>query len=111
MTKKYEVIWAKTAENDLLKIITYISQNSPDNALRKLKKIKKQVNDLRHLPKRCRIVPELYDHGITQYREMIIKPWRVMYRISHGKVYVLSVLDSRQNIEDILLKRFTQNIL
>ena len=111
MTKKYEVIWAKTAENDLVKIIGYIAQNSPGNALRILKKIKKQVNDLYHLPKRYRIVPELYDHGITQYREMMIKPWRVMYRISNGKVYVLSVLDSRQNIEDILLKRFTQNIL
>ena len=111
MTKKYEVIWAKTAENDLEKIIEYIAQNSPDNALRILKKIKKQVNDLYHLPKGYRIVPELYDHGITQYREMIIKPWRVMYRIANGKVYVLSVLDSRQNIEDILLKRFTQNLL
>ncbi len=111
MTKKYEVIWARTAENDLLKIIEYISQNSPNNALRILRKIKKKVNDLYRSPKRCRIVPELYDHGITQYREMIIKPWRVMYRISNGKVYVLSVLDSRQNIEDILLKRFTQNIL
>ena len=111
MTKKYEVIWAGTAENDLLKIIEYISQNSSNNALRILRKIKKKVNDLYRSPKRCRIVPELYDHGITQYREMIIKPWRVMYRISNGKVYVLSVLDSRQNIEDILLKRFTQNIL
>ncbi len=111
MMKNYEVIWAKTAENDLVKIIEYIAQNSPGNALRILKKIKKQVNGLHHLPKRGRIVPELYDHGITQYREMIIKPWRVMYRISNGKVYVLSVLDSRQNMEDILLKRFTQNLL
>ena len=111
MMKNYEVIWAKTAENDLEKIIEYIAQNSPGNALRILKKIKKRVNDLYHLPKRYRIVPELYDPGITQYREMIIKPWRVMYRISNGKVYVLSVLDSRQNMEDILLKRFTQNLL
>ncbi len=111
MTKKYEVIWAKTAENDLVKIIEYIAHNNSGNALIILKKIKKRVNDLYYLPKRYRIVPELYDHGITQYREMIIKPWRVMYRISNGKVYVLSVLDSRQNIEDILLKRFTQNIL
>ncbi len=111
MTEKYEVVWTRTAENDLLKIIEYIAQNSPSNALKILRKIKNKVNDLYHSPKRYRIVPELYDHGITQYREMIIKPWRVMYRISNGKVCVLSVLDSRQNIEDILLKRFTQNIL
>jgi hypothetical protein len=28
-----------------------------------------------------------------------------MYRVQEAKVYVLAVLDSRQNIEDILLKR------
>jgi len=28
-----------------------------------------------------------------------------MYRVQEDKVYVLAVLDSRQNIEDILLKR------
>lgn len=28
-----------------------------------------------------------------------------MYRAQEDKVYVLAVLDSRQNIEDILLKR------
>ena len=111
MTKSYEVIWAKTAENDLLKIIEYIAQNNPVNSIKVLRKIKKQTEELYHSPKRCRIVPELYDQGITQYREMIITPWRIMYRISDETVYVLSVLDSRRNIEDILLKRFTQNIL
>lgn len=110
MKKHYEVIWAKTAENDLLKILEYIVQSSSGNALKILKKIKTQVSELYHFPKRCRIAPELYEHGITQYREMIIKPWRIMYRINGASVYVLSVLDSRQNIEDILLKRYAQHI-
>ena len=73
-------------------------------------KIKLQVDDLYHSPRLCQIIPELYDQDITQYREMIIKPWRIMYRIADSKVYILSVLDSRQNIEDVLLKRFTRNI-
>jgi len=30
-----------------------------------------------------------------------------MYRVSEKTVYVLSVLDSRQNVEDILLRRLT----
>ncbi|MFO8163775.1 MAG: type II toxin-antitoxin system RelE/ParE family toxin [Desulfatiglandales bacterium] len=111
MKKKYEVIWANAAENDLLKILEYIAQSIPGNALKVLKKIKKQVSELYHSPERCRIVPELYEHGITQYREMIIKPWRIMYRVHNSSVYVLSVLDSRQNIEDILLKRYTQHLV
>ncbi len=111
MNKEYEVIWANTAESDLVKILEYIARDSPATALKILRKIKTQVSELYHFPERCRIVPELYEHGITQYREMIIKPWRVMYRINGSAVYVLSVLDSRQNVEDILLKRYVQHLV
>ena len=111
MPKTYEVFWSETAENDLLKIIEYIAQESPSNALNILEKIKEQVADLSFFSEKCRIVPELYNQGITLYREMVISPWRVQYRIADSQVFVLSVLDSRQNIEDILLKRLTQNII
>ena len=107
MKKLFEVIWTHTAENDLLGIIEYIAQNSVENALNILEKIKKQVSELYFSPKRCRIVPELANQGINQYRDMVIPPWRVIYKISESTVYVLSVLDSRQNVEDILLKRLT----
>ena len=111
MPKTYEVLWSETAENDLLKIIEYIAQDSPSNALKILEKIKEQVADLSFFPEKCRIVPELYNQGIALYREMVISPWRVQYRIADSQVFVLSVLDSRQNIEDILLKRLTQHII
>ena len=52
---------------------------------------------------------ELQDQGILQYRELVISPWRVLYRISEKNVFVLSVLDSRRNIQDILLKRLTNS--
>ena len=109
MKKNFEVIWTNTAENDLIEIIEYIAQNSINTALNILEKIKKQVSELYFSPKRCRIVPELAQQGINQYRDMIIPPWRIIYRISESTVYVLSVLDSRQNIEDILLKRLTRH--
>ncbi|PID72706.1 MAG: plasmid stabilization protein [Desulfobulbus propionicus] len=111
MQKKYEVIWAETAQNDLANIIDYIAQDSPSTALKILGKIKKRVSGLALSPERCRIVPELHDQGITIYREMVIDPWRVLYKISGSKVFVLSVLDSRRNLEDILLKRLTHYII
>ncbi|WP_363321015.1 type II toxin-antitoxin system RelE/ParE family toxin [Desulfobacula sp.] len=51
------------------------------------------------------MVPELQGQGIFQYREIIITPWRLIYRIAEQRVFVLSVIDSRQNIEDVLLMR------
>ncbi|PIQ46076.1 MAG: plasmid stabilization protein [Deltaproteobacteria bacterium CG12_big_fil_rev_8_21_14_0_65_43_10] len=86
-------------------MIEYIATDGPANALKILKKIKQKASELYALPERGRIVPELQDQGIFLYRELIIPPWRIIYRISEMKVYVLSVLDGRQNVEDILLKR------
>jgi len=43
------------------------------------------------------------------YREIVTAPWRIIYRISDKNVYVLSVLDARRNVEDILLKRLAYN--
>jgi plasmid stabilization system protein ParE len=105
MSPKYEIIWAGIAENDLKEIIEYIAIDSPANALKKLKKVKQKASSLYTLPERGRIVPELQDQGVLLYRELIVAPWRIIYRISEMKVYVLSVLDARQNVEDILLKR------
>jgi addiction module RelE/StbE family toxin len=106
MKKNYQVIWSGTAENDLMEIVEYIAADNPSNALKIFQKIKKKASGLYLCPKRGRIVPELKAQGILQYRELIISPWRIIYRIWEENVYVLSVIDSRQNIEDVLLKRF-----
>ncbi len=74
----------------------YIAQDSPANALKILKKIKQKASSLYTLPERGRIVPELQDQGILIYRELIIPPWRIIYRISEMKVYVLSVCQPRR---------------
>ena len=108
MKKKYEVIWSNIAEKDLIDIVEYISADSPSTALKSFKNIKQKASKLYSFPERGRVVPELRDQGIVQYRELIISPWRVIYRISGKSIYVLSVLDARQNIEDILFRRLTK---
>jgi toxin ParE1/3/4 len=109
MNKEYQVVWSNIAENDLMNIIEYVADDSPPNASKIFKKIKQKASSLNTFPERGRIVPELRDQGILQYRELVISPWRILYRISEKNVFVLSVLDSRRNIEDILLRRLTNS--
>jgi len=106
MSKKYKVEWAAVAEVDLKLIIDYVAIDSPGNALQILERIRQIVSAIFTLPERGRIVPELQGQGINIYRELIAAPWRIVYRISETTVYVLSIIDSRQNVEDILLNRF-----
>ena len=105
MKKIYDVIWSKTSEKDLVGIVEYIAADGPSSAFEVFKEIKQKASSLYTFPDRGRIVPELQDQGISLYRELIVPPWRIIYRMSEKKVYVLSVLDSRRNVEDILLKR------
>ena len=109
MRKRYKILWADVAEHDLIDIIEYIAIDSPANPLKILQKIKKMASILQSLPERGRVVPELQDQSILTYRELVTAPWRIIYRISDKNVYVLSVLDARRNVEDILLKRLVYN--
>jgi len=107
MNIKFKVVWSESAYRDLANIIQYIAEVSPANAKKILSKIKNTVSDLYHSPQRGRFIPELQDQGVLLYRELVIPPWRVMYRVSENTVLVVSVIDSRQNVEDILFKKLT----
>ncbi len=111
MKKIYNVIWSETSEKDLMGIVEYIAADSPSNAFEIFKEIKQKTSSLYTFPDRGRVVPELQEQGIILYRELIVSPWRIIYRISEKVVYVLSVLDSRQNVEDILLRRLISSKL
>ena len=47
----------------------------------------------------------MLSQGISLYREIVIIPWRVIYKIERDRVYIVSVIDSRRNVEDVLLAR------
>jgi toxin ParE1/3/4 len=105
MKRSYAVAWSETAERDLIGIVDYIAEDSAARALDIFKEIRRTASSLRSFPERGRVVPELQDQGITQYHELVVGPWRIIYRIFQKAVYVLSVLDSRRSVEDILLGR------
>ncbi len=105
MSQKYRILWAEAAEKDLTEIIDYIAIDNPADAAKILQEIKQQAASLYTFPERGRIVPELHENGIHFYRELVIPPWRMIYRISDTDVYLLCVFDSRRNVEDILMNR------
>ncbi|MFZ4858980.1 MAG: type II toxin-antitoxin system RelE/ParE family toxin [Desulfuromonadaceae bacterium] len=104
----FRVVWTKTAEADLDSIIDFIADDSIDAALAVFTRIRERAATLHHFPNKGRVVPELLQHGIVQYRELILSPWRIMYRIDGSVVYVTAVFDSRRNLEDLLLERLTR---
>ena len=105
---KYRVEWAIIAQQDLQTLVEFIAADDPVTAAKVLDQIESRATTLQQMPGRGRVVPELAAVNIHSYRELIISPWRLVYRIAEPVVYVLAVLDGRRNIEDILLDRLVR---
>jgi toxin ParE1/3/4 len=45
------------------------------------------------------------DFGITSWRELVSKPYRIISRIERETVNVLAVLDGRRDLADLLFER------
>jgi addiction module RelE/StbE family toxin len=103
--KKYTVNVTANAKNDLREIVSYISRNNPQNALKTLERIEARIKTLDHFPNRGGYVPELLKKSIKEYRQITELPWRILYRVDEDIVTVLLIIDSRRNIQDILMQR------
>ena len=103
--KKLEVLWTKSAEYDLESIIQYLKLDSVSIAKEIFFELIKECENLYYFPQRKRVVPELQQIGIFKYREIIYKRWRVIFKIEDKKVYILLVVDTSRNLEDILFQR------
>jgi addiction module RelE/StbE family toxin len=98
----------KMAENDLDKIISFIAENNPKNALEIFNRLKIKIESLYNFPNRGGYVPELLRRNIKEYRQLLEKPWRIIYKVEKNTVTVLTVLDSRRNVQDLLLEMLIQ---
>ncbi len=109
MSKTYKLEWTSNAKNDLLNIVAYIKKDSPSIANDVYQKIKKKARPSNFFPLKGRVVPELQKEGITLYREFIASPWRIIYKVGNETVYIMAILDSRQNVEEILLQKLIKD--
>jgi len=107
-TKSYQVLWSHTAQQDLTEIIEYIAQDSVGDTLAILQKLESKAALLINLPNRGRVVPELLHTGISQYRELVSAPWRIVYRLDNRQVLIMAVLDSRRDLQAVLLNRLAR---
>lgn len=108
-SRAFSVEWTVAASDDLNEILGYILARDPRHALKVNDDIGAKAEALDHMPQRGRIIPELKFHGVMNYRELLIGPWRLMYRIEGNTVWIVSLLDGRRQLEDLLLERFLRS--
>ena len=102
-----EVLVTSDAENDLEDIASYVEKHeSLERANALYERIKAVILRLGAMPNRGRIVPELKQIGVNEYREIVVKPFRILYFTEENrKVFVFAIFDGRRNLDELLQRR------
>ena len=90
MAKKYQVNLTQQAQNDVEQIFYYIADDSINNAANFVLQLEKKVYSLEDFPDRNPLIPENEFFG-TDYRHLIYKKYRVVYRIAEKTVFILRI--------------------
>ena len=103
------VLLTDDAAHDLEELYEYIEQHdSPAKAEHVLEHIEKSFLSLSGNPQRGAYPKELSNLGIREYREILYKPYRIIYRVLDNAVYVLLIADGRRDMQTLLQRRLLQ---
>jgi toxin ParE1/3/4 len=87
------IIWADPAIQDLDAIADYIALENPAAASGLVRRVFQTVHKLQKFPHMGSIPPEL---NSLPYRQLVIPPCRVFYRIEKRSVYIVHVVRGEQ---------------
>jgi toxin ParE1/3/4 len=101
---------SEAAVEDLLGIVDSLFTDAGlDVALETEQRLDAAIESLAELSSRGRVVPELRVHGINTYREIIVLPYRILYRVEPREVWVVAVLDHRRDLTALLHERVSRD--
>lgn len=96
-----QIIWTEPALEDLDEIAEYIALDKPNAAKSLVSEVFAKAERLESFPKSGRKPPELNE---TRYREVIVPPCRIFYRIETDRVFILYVMRSERKLRKYVLE-------
>ena len=98
-----KVHWTDRAKGRLWKIYDHIAKDNPTAAREQIARLLIRSRTLGHLPRVGRQVPE---YQLVDLRELLERPYRIIYFIYPDQIDVISVIHYRQllptDIDDLL---------
>ncbi len=101
-----ELIWSETAADDLEQIQNYIAEDNIDAAIIFIRAIFEEVEKIPLQPYRGRKIPEILKE---EYREIIFRKYRIMYRVSGAAIFILAIIHSRINFNKVKSSMLIKN--
>ena len=98
-----QIKWAEPALDDLNEIAEYLALDNPAAAKKLVRNVFKSVKRLKDFPQSGKIPTELLELKISHYREVVVVPCRVFYRIENNVVFILYVMRSERLLNKFIL--------
>jgi toxin ParE1/3/4 len=107
--KRRGVLFSDVALKDMEDICDFIATESGAAIARKIfEDIETRCEHLRDFPDRGNRPKELLELGMTAYRELHYKPYRIIYGITETSVIIHTILDGRRDVKRVLQERLLQ---
>jgi toxin ParE1/3/4 len=104
--KRFLVRLTAGAEGDLAAIHAYIAESDGKAAAdRVLRRLLDLSDWLSRMPERGSFPRELLSIGMHDYRQILLKPYRVIYRLRNETVYIVLLADARRDMQTLLTER------
>jgi len=102
----YKIQLTENATLDLGDIYLYIAQtDSIEKAEYIFGKMLNAIERFDENPERGNYPRELFELGMSDFREIFFKPYRIFYTIEGKKVLVHLIADGRRKMDELLQKR------
>lgn len=88
-----KIEWSGPSQKDLLEIQEFIASDSPSDAQRFVSELIRSADPLRKFPRLGRILPEKALHN---YREIIFRDYRIIYRVTDTSILIARVVHGRR---------------
>lgn len=93
------VVWSDEAKAHLDGIYQYIKPDAPFYATQTVDRLTRRVEQLIAHPRSGRVMPNYDDENL---RELIARPYRLIYRIRPDRIDIIAVFHSAQQLPDSL---------
>ena len=104
-----DIIWSKDAGDELSEIISFIKYNSGKMIANNIyDKINKEIEKASKNASGRRISPLLRNFGINHVHQLNINPWAIFYKAENNRMEILSIIDQRRNLEEILYNKIIE---
>ncbi len=102
----FDVLLTADAVRDLEDIYGYIAaHDSEESAAYVLDQIEKSFQGPAQLSAGGAYPVELKAVGIRQFRELLFKPYRIIYQVTGKSAYVMLIADGRRDLQTLLQRR------